>query len=260
MTLPPRGLSPLARGNLSGGQLDYQTLGPIPARAGEPAVTDRDFPLLRAYPRSRGGTKPAPEGVRRIAGLSPLARGNLESGGKRAQGCGPIPARAGEPRKRRVNRIAWGPIPARAGEPNGFVLLEGGQGAYPRSRGGTGSNLLLCLAHGGLSPLARGNPASMRSWLSRFGPIPARAGEPESDSACSGVSRAYPRSRGGTFGRLLFIRLRKGLSPLARGNHRAGLERLDRHGPIPARAGEPSSLQRKAFLRRAYPRSRGGTA
>ena len=72
--------------------------------------------------------------------------------------------------------------------------------------------------------------------------------------------RAYPRSRGGTplltgvnFGA-------RGLSPLARGN----LKRIDlagyNRGPIPARAGEPGQGRKCLIVYMAYPRSRGGTS
>ena len=50
------GLSPLARGNLDGADAGVAPLGPIPARAGQPAsVADRQARAW-AYPRSRGAT------------------------------------------------------------------------------------------------------------------------------------------------------------------------------------------------------------
>ncbi len=55
----PEGLSPLARGNPPNTLGGFISAGPIPARAGEPLMP-RARPLLpRAYPRSRGGTRPA---------------------------------------------------------------------------------------------------------------------------------------------------------------------------------------------------------
>ena len=52
------GLSPLARGNRKSDGRHRQCLGPIPARAGQPAAVISATSCLRAYPRSRGATKP----------------------------------------------------------------------------------------------------------------------------------------------------------------------------------------------------------
>ena len=51
-----------------------------------------------------------------------------------------------------------------------------------------------------------------------------------------------------------------GLSPRARGNLGLGRPLPDRHGPIPAGAGEPCRVFLILRLIRAYPRGRGGTA
>ena len=70
------GLSPLARGN-PGGHLGLGKVeGPIPARAGEPVATAAVVLMVRAYPRSRGGTCAAGSVAACAGGLSPLARGN----------------------------------------------------------------------------------------------------------------------------------------------------------------------------------------
>ena len=70
--------------------------------------------------------------------------------------------------------------------------------AYPRSRGGTAMHGLAPLPRKGLSPLARGNHVEMTAHACRTGPIPARAGEPQSKTQTVCGWRAYPRSRGGT--------------------------------------------------------------
>ncbi|TXT36589.1 MAG: Uncharacterized protein FD135_4175, partial [Comamonadaceae bacterium] len=111
-------------------------------------------------------------------GLSPLARGN--------------------PSGEFVQSAGNGPIPARAGEPLMLDHILSHSRAYPRSRGGTvmnrdGLNVLT-----GLSPLARGNRMNQPTALGLLGPIPARAGEPQAQSAQAAASGAYPRSRGGT--------------------------------------------------------------
>ena len=71
--------------------------GPIPARAGEPTRCLMGLLLVRAYPRSRGGTSCKMARMRSVRGLSPLARGNLHGGLGLPAADGPIPARAGEP-------------------------------------------------------------------------------------------------------------------------------------------------------------------
>ena len=72
------------------------------------------------------------------------------------------------------------------------------QGAYPRSRGGTGTIVAVGRHGGGLSPLARGNPIQQHRHIGVLGPIPARAGEPKSWRRMEPAPWAYPRSRGGT--------------------------------------------------------------
>ena len=72
------GLSPLARGNRLGRVAHTDTLGPIPARAGQPNPGCLGGSCMRAYPRSRGATSVAHQGDLEDAGLSPLARGNRD--------------------------------------------------------------------------------------------------------------------------------------------------------------------------------------
>ncbi len=132
-----RGLSPLARGNLSRSGQQRIALGPIPARAGEPRHSAGQAVLQGAYPRSRGGTLKMLLITIRPTGLSPLARGNRRA----------VPPAA----------AALGPIPARAGEPFGLPACCWLCKAYPRSRGGTTNKGWQDQIDVGLSPLARGN-------------------------------------------------------------------------------------------------------
>ncbi len=131
--------------------------------------------------------------------------------------------------------------------------------AYPRLRGGTEWAASRPRSSGGLSPLARGNRAAACRGACAGGPIPACAGEPESDSACSGVSRAYPRLRGGTSMIYPAIHAVPGLSPLARGNLTEIPAAAVTKGPIPACAGEPTEQVSHWCCDGAYPRLRGGT-
>jgi len=173
-----RGLSPLARGNLVVHAEIVLTVGSIPARAGEPPTLRRPriagwvYPRSRGgtlgrlrpvhrhrvYPRSRGGTQYHPAARQVHLGLSPLARGNHFYVYSTLTASGSIPARAGEPKvRKRVDARTW---------------------VYPRSRGGTSGPQLAPVPRGGLSPLARGNPLSVRFRRLITGSIPARAGEP----------------------------------------------------------------------------------
>ena len=233
------GLSPLARGNLRLHGRGIASGGPIPARAGEPLGWRCAGTRSRAYPRSRGGTVSRVGAVGLGQGLSPLARGNLK------------PAIEAQ--------YSHGPIPARAGEPTRSTCTSEPVRAYPRSRGETVNMDPTDLARMGLSPLARGNHRRNRHQHRRPGPIPARAGEPSMCCRTPRRTRAYPRSRGGTEAAEAGDDWDKGLSPLARGNLRRDAAGPERHGPIPARAGEPRCAAPAGRGARAYPRSRGGT-
>ena len=235
-----QGLSPLARGNRRYGAPWSVLMGPIPARAGEPPAGKKAGGRGRAYPRSRGGTSPRFPGPPAPSGLSPLSRGNHAHHGAR--------------------NLRQGPIPARAGEPATTPTSRPGPRAYPRSRGGTERLARSWSWEPGLSPLARGNLVAGLGVGAQHGPIPARAGEPPCPRAAPPSGRAYPRSRGGTAKHRAAGECALGLSPLARGNlHNQAVPQVTR-GPIPARAGEPPSLPLSSRRRRAYPRSRGGTA
>ena len=162
----PKGLSPLARGNLQAQRVRVERLGPIPARAGQPPRRWARLPGCGAYPRSRGATIAVNLRTALKMGLSPLARGNRNTGAIRANRGGPIPARAGQPYQRGAHVV--------------------GIGAYPRSRGATGWFDGIAAEGEGLSRLARGNRWRSGQALALPGPIPARAGQPH---------RTIPRCR-----------------------------------------------------------------
>ena len=111
----------------------------------------------------------------------------------------------------------------------------------------------------GLSPLARGNLGLVAVSAAAVGPIPARAGQPESLSRNARQIAAYPRSRGATSSASEPWSPSRGLSPLARGNPPGADQLLGQLGPIPARAGQPFACPRWTRRGRAYPRSRGAT-
>ena len=213
--------------------------GPIPAHAGEPRHLTATLCPGWAYPRSRGGTVCGHQCVQQQGGLSPLTRGNHGQRVEMGQHLGPIPAHAGEP-------DAASCCPSQAG-------------AYPRSRGGTVTTSETSTAAAGLSPLTRGNRDDQAAFCWCTGPIPAHAGEPGLLLGGHPSGGAYPRSRGGTGRERLGLTEEAGLSPLTRGNLSSCLRGVSTWGPIPAHAGEPTSVCRAAISLRAYPRSRGGT-
>ena len=195
------------------------------------------------YPRACGGTVNGFHFDASDPGLSPRVRGNQlhhpsVSGIYRS-----IPARAGEPRLRRLRRLRR-------------LLPE----VYPRACGGTSTAGVLNPHNSGLSPRVRGNHRRRDEPPAHEGSIPARAGEPPTGAPGPSTRRVYPRACGGTVGSGSAGALRQGLSPRVRGNP-AGLP-CDPTvtGSIPARAGEPVGWAKRITLERVYPRACGGTS
>jgi len=214
-----QGLSPLARGNPLVLHRPEPAVGSIPACAGEPQNPARQKPGAGVYPRLRGGTHHPRFALQSLEGLSPLARGNPQTGTSARSALGSIPACAGEP-------LDGGKI----GKP---------EGVYPRLRGGTTTPVAFCSMSWGLSPLARGNRFGLPKPLFLLGSIPACAGEPTKRDSWPLMARVYPRLRGGTNVKTLAASGLEGLSPLARGNLVEAVEIGEDKGSIPACAGEP---------------------
>ena len=193
----------------------------------------------RVYPRPRGGTPtwrcpPCPGN-----GLSPPTRGN------------PILI---------ALRMLWaGSIPAHAGEPQERSRRRGGNGVYPRPRGGTRPGRHSAFHGRGLSPPTRGNPFGAASNTNMPRSIPAHAGEPPVFTPIHWRREVYPRPRGGTVNTSPELPLGQGLSPPTRGNPRAAALAREAGGSIPAHAGEPATPAESRHACRVYPRPRGGT-
>ena len=132
-----RGLSPRVRGNPLDLDLAPNTVGSIPACAGEPPGRRLSPSPSPVYPRVCGGTVPGGAILNPGQGLSPRVRGNRRLAGGGAVRPGSIPACAGEPRRQGI-RIA---------------ALE----VYPRVCGGTGGRRSAADRTLGLSPRVRGN-------------------------------------------------------------------------------------------------------
>ncbi len=91
------GLSPRVRGNHRRNEALDCWVRPIPAGAGEPSPARQTRAGCRAYPRGCGGTFAGATNPRRVQGLSPRVRGNLDHHSHARYGGRPIPAGAGEP-------------------------------------------------------------------------------------------------------------------------------------------------------------------
>ena len=233
------GLSPRVRGNLHRAGLPILDVGTIPACAGEPGRCRRPDPAARDYPRVCGGTRSRPISRSRVLGLSPRVRGNLDTLDRRKRLEGTIPACAGEPCPGAGNRVLCGD--------------------YPRVCGGTRIGQSRPRTPQGLSPRVRGNPVMLSSWIIGVGTIPACAGEPPTGNTPSGPAWDYPRVCGGTPLGLRWLASCRGLSPRVRGNRVCPNDEANRHGTIPACAGEPSTSIHVFRESEDYPRVCGGT-
>ena len=112
--------------------------------------------------------------------------------------------------------------------------------------------------HLGLSPLARGELAARCAGYKCEGSIPAGAGGTIIAALVMADNRVYPRWRGGNGRSCRLAWLRRGLSPLARGEHGRDLSPFALDGSIPAGAGGTLPPIFSDFLRMVYPRWRGG--
>ena len=135
-------------------------------------------------------------------GLSPRVRGNPEL-------------------ESRID-VLEGPIPACAGQPGKRLALTALLKAYPRVCGATGKVPLWGQRGEGLSPRVRGNRMLGREVAQEVGPIPACAGQPDSEARNVEHFRAYPRVCGATALLTVMGKVVSGLSPRVRGNqHRS---------------------------------------
>ena len=105
----------------------------------------------------------------------------------------------------------------------------------------------------------RGNLGGRHRASAAGGSIPACAGEPGWSGGLSTLRTVYPRVCGGTAARIRSAFKGHGLSPRVRGNRLVGRRPRNRHGSIPACAGEPVWQAGGCGGRRVYPRVCGGT-
>ena len=150
-------------------------------------------------------------------------------------------------------------IPACAGEPRISSMAARPTMVYPRVCGGTIEMIGYLAAQGGLSPRVRGNLGCPASGIAGARSIPACAGEPPYSTRPGHRSPVYPRVCGGTDEYDYGSAEAQGLSPRVRGNRAAEAPTPTRARSIPACAGEPYAVQRKASVATVYPRVCGGT-
>ena len=212
-------------------------------------------------------------------GDHPRSRGgNTDHVVRQVQRGGPSPLARGKPRPHSPCALAWGTIPARAGETGcGFTPFTMCRD-HPRSRGGNFLPYVVVGLGEGPSPLARGKLARALVVVVDKGTIPARAGETAPDAhghiglgtiparagetvrmpASIMLITDHPRSRGGNVGQPVEAGCVQGPSPLARGKPGRQACHVERHGTIPARAGETADGGSGERGSGDHPRSRGG--
>ena len=213
------GLSPRVRGNQVGKSGGADSIGSIPACAGEPGGAYWPTAAYEVYPRVCGGTHRVPLHDTGLYGLSPRVRGNRY--------------------RRAALRMDRGSIPACAGEPTPNRRRIRGQAVYPRVCGGTDLVCPPAQEPEGLSPRVRGNPRRCGGLRGRCRSIPACAGEPPTPCMPTSNPRVYPRVCGGTGALVRVGQQVEGLSPRVRGNPSYERDGAAGERSIPACAGEP---------------------
>ena len=128
---------------------------------------------------------------------------------------------------------------------------------HPRSRGEYGLNKTGHDVGSGSSPLSRGIPMRTARTSSRYGIIPALAGNTWCWRATAGSVRDHPRSRGEYPPRAGYPPGWNGSSPLSRGIRALPAPTGRAAGIIPALAGNTPSSRPVRPASRDHPRSRG---
>ena len=191
------GLSPRGRGKRHRIAGVSDSLGSIPAWAGETPHPCISTSAYEVYPRVGGGNGLGFANKPRKPGLSPRGRGKLA-------------AQSEKP-------LNWRSIPAWAGETTSIGTREYRPEVYPRVGGGNGGLRWQTRAIGGLSPRGRGKLGyAIKQYLSTRS-IPAWAGETAIYRPSVDVGWVYPRVGGGNNVAWRSSALSHGLSPRGRG-------------------------------------------
>ena len=174
-----------------------ESVGSIPAHAGETSASIVSASRSRVYPRTCGGNgiNPSPSGG--LRGLSPHMRGKLS---------GMV-----------IITISEGSIPAHAGETFPCLALVCLARVYPRTCGGNSNTMSGIPAYLGLSPHMRGKHIRLLFLKVGKGSIPAHAGETLPETRTSSPDWVYPRTCGGNDKIAVAFAVIAGLSPHMRG-------------------------------------------
>ena len=170
---------------------------------------------------------------------------------------GSSPLARGLPLAHDLKAIHLGIIPARAGFTRCTTPHSGTCPDHPRSRGVYAEYIVGDVWREGSSPLARGLLTRLKTDLSSFRIIPARAGFTVPPTAPHGRSRDHPRSRGVYELEQYHALPEQGSSPLARGLPTGWTWGLFNGRIIPARAGFTAPVVPTTGAAPDHPRSRG---
>ena len=281
-----RGPSPRVRGSHGAVATAAMTDGSIPARAGEPGEDDGSATVITGpSPRVRGSRRTCCGRSGSGAGPSPRVRGSPACATPRdpcrasrvhPRACG------GALRPRRARPVgSSGSIPARAGEPWRRRRSDETTGPSPRVRGSQTTVDVTDRWHRGSIPARAGEPCPADGQSSRIGSIPARAGEPGRSPRCVIVSRGpsprvrgsrriachdpgsrrvHPRACGGACCALT-QQWHRWVHPRACGGaSRTSARAAGAGGPSPRVRGSPRVPVRTVRSRRVHPRACGGAS
>ena len=213
------GLSPRVRGNPESPRLMVAAMRSIPACAGEPMTTYRQWADGSVYPRVCGGTCRSTDCSRavvvypRVGGGTSTTPGSTSSSRVYPRVCGGTDGRGP------LDKYRYGLSPRVRGNPVCAVSRQRVFGSIPACAGGTPNAPIVVGSRYGLSPRVRGT---------RSAPSPGKA--------FSGLS---PRVRGNRTLRNSAER-HGGSIPRVRGNPECAHRRHRGRRSIPACAGEPS--------------------
>ena len=238
------------RGRRSCGGSDAETVGLIPAGAGQTRDAVGYRPGLPAHPRGCGADAVMMASMRWAMGSSPRVRGRQELRHAHGQRPGLIPAGAGQtsgctrrataarahprgvrdrPGARRDSGARAGLIPAGAGQTRTPPPTSPPTGAHPRGCGADSSALARASSASGSSPRVRGRLAVRDEPILAYRLIPAGAGQTVILSGRVRGRRAHPRGCGADYSVKVPIYLVPGSSPRVRGR----LDQPVAPGPIP---------------------------
>ena len=169
-----------------------------------------------------------------------------------------IPAWAGETWTKGLVSAAPRVYPRVGGGNPKIGITYCGPRVYPRVGGGNTDALRPHTISAGLSPRGRGKPGGFAAGVVNVGSIPAWAGETYATRCGAHKGQVYPRVGGGNQNRHLRPLPSRGLSPRGRGKQVKQLVERQRHGSIPAWAGETRCRSLTQAVAWVYPRVGGG--